>query len=70
MSLITYLEPNVIEIEKQWLDYWRVHNGSYFVNGFKTKEEARNFAIKNNGIAIALCSLENGTYIYTQREII
>ena len=70
MGKITYLEPDALAIEKDWVDYWRVHNGEEFVNGFKTKEEAKSFAIKNNGTAIALCTLSNGTYIYTQREML
>lgn len=68
--MITYLEPDVIAVEKDWVDYWRVHNGTEFTHGFKTKEEAREFGIENNGTAIALCTLSNGTYVYTKREMI
>lgn len=66
--MITYVEPDILKVEKDWVDHWRVHNGEYFTNGFKTKKEAREFAIKNNGIAIAFCTLYNGTIIYTQAE--
>ena len=65
---ITYLEPDYNAVEESHLDHWRVHNGEYFTNGFKTKKEAREFAIKNNGIAIAFCTLHNGTIVYTQAE--
>lgn len=68
MGLVTYLEPDVLAIEKDWVDYWRVYNGKDFVHGFKTKEEARDFGVKNGGSAIGLCTLANGTYVYTKVE--
>lgn len=67
MGLITYLEPDALAIEKDWVDYWRVHNGKEFVHGFKTKEKAIRFGKENGGIAVAKCTLHRGTYVYTNR---
>lgn len=67
---ITYVEPDVLQIEKDFVNHWRVHNSEHFTHGFKTKKQAREFAIENNGTAIAYCSWHNGTVIYTQVEAI
>lgn len=65
---ITYVEPDVLQIEKEFVGHWRVHNGEHFAHGFDTKEQARKFAKKNNGTAIAYCKWHNGIVVYTKVE--
>lgn len=70
MGKITLLEEDIKAVEKDWAGHWRVHNGNNFVNGFKSKSAAIEFANKNNGIAVALCNIENGECFYTEKEMI
>lgn len=66
--MIDYVEPNVLAIEKDFINHWRVWNGEDFAHGFKEKRRAIEFAKINGSNLIAYCQFHNGSVVYTHRE--
>lgn len=65
---VTYVEPDILGIEKDFIGKWRVHNGDYFTGGFASREKALKFAKKNNGTKIGYLDYHNGTMFYWKVE--
>ena len=67
--MITYLEPDFNAVEESQLNRWRIFNGSDWVHGFDTKEEAIKRARSWGGTAVGKARFNPATEMNEYLEV-
>lgn len=68
MSLVNIEYDDFIRVEESQLDRWRVFDGENWAHGFKTKQQAIEFAERVGGTRVAFCKKIQGKVHYVSAE--